>query len=156
MGAACLDDRARTRLKRRLLVTAAFGLGVLALGRPATAQTINSGQTVNVSTLSASATPYINGGTLEVDKAGTYPNNFVLGAATSSTVANVLDAHGNAATFSGIFSDQTAGIAGNLTINDSVGGGSVTFTGVNTFTGPTTINSGATLALSGSGSISIS
>ncbi len=156
VGAACLDDRACTRLGRRLLVTAAFGLGVLALGHPAIAQTINSGQTVNVSTLSASATPNLEGGTLEVDKVGTYPNNVVLGAATSSTVANVLDAHGNAATFSGIFSDATAGIAGNLTINDSVGGGTVTFTGVNTYTGPTTINSGATLALSGSGSSSIS
>ncbi len=34
--------------------------------------------------------------------------------------------------------------------------GSVTFSGINTYTGATTINTGATLALSGSGSIGAS
>lgn len=143
-------------LRRRLLLTTGYGLGILVLGPCAQAQTIGQGQTVNVSTLGTSATPNFQGGTLEVDRAGTYANNFVLGAATSSQPANMIDAHGNAGTFSGIFADATAGIAGNLTIMDSVGGGEVTFTGVSTTTGPITINSGASLALSGSGSISLS
>jgi fibronectin-binding autotransporter adhesin len=143
-------------LRRRLLVTVTCCFGAMVLGHPATAQTINSNQTVNISSISTSATPNFEGGTLEVDKSGTYANNFVLGAATSAQEANMLDAHGNSGTFSGIFSDAVSGIAGNLTILDSVGGGRVVFTGANTYTGPTTINSGATFALSGSGAIPIS
>jgi autotransporter-associated beta strand protein len=156
MAAACVHDRTCIGLRRRLLVTAACSLALLGQGLPTTAQTINSGQTVNVSTLGTGATPNFEGGTLEVDKSGTYANNFVLGAATASQVANMIDAHGNQGTFSGIGADTTAGLGGNLTILDSVGGGQVTFTGINTYTGPTTINSAATLALSASGSISIS
>src|SRR5471030_30023 len=143
-------------LRHRLLLSAACGIGILALGLPAGAQTIGSGNTVNVSTLGTSATPAFQGGTLEVDKSGTYANNFTLVTSTTSQVANMIDAHGNVGTFSGIFSDAVAGVQGNLTILDSVGGGEVVFTGVNTHTGPTTINSGATFALSGSGSISFS
>jgi autotransporter-associated beta strand protein len=156
MGAARLHDKGRINLRHHLLVTAACGLGVIASGHPAAAQTISSGQTTNVSSLGTSAAPNFQGGTLQVDKSGTYANNFVLGAATSAQAANMIDAHGNAGTFSGIFSDAVSGVAGNLTVLDSVGGGKVTFTGVNTYTGPTTINSGATFALSGSGSITIS
>ena len=156
MGVARLRDRTGAGVRRRLLVTAACCFGATVLGHPATAQTINSNQTVNISSISTSATPNFEGGTLEVDKSGTYANNFVLGAATSAQEANMLDAHGNSGTFSGIFSDAVSGIAGNLTILDSVGGGRVVFTGANTYTGPTTINSGATFALSGSGAIPIS
>lgn len=156
MGAPRIRERTCAGLKRRLLVTAACGFSVLVLSDSASAQTIGSGQTVNVSTLGSSSTPNFQGGTLEVDKTGTYPNNFVLGAATTSQVANMIDAHGNQGTFSGIGADAVTGVAGNLTIEDTVGGGIVTFTGVNTYTGPTTVNSGATLALSGSGSISLS
>ncbi|HEX4028170.1 MAG TPA: autotransporter-associated beta strand repeat-containing protein [Rhizomicrobium sp.] len=143
-------------LRRRLLLTTAYGLGILVLGSAAEAQTIGEGQTVNVSTLSTSSAPTFQGGTLEVDRSGTYANNFFLGAATTSQPANMIDAHGNAGVFSGIVADATAGIAGNLTILDSVGGGTVTFSGINTYTGPTTINSGATFALSGSGSLGFS
>lgn len=156
MVAARVPNTACSSLRHRLLLTAACSLGLLALGHAATAQTINVGQTVNVSTLGSGATPNFEGGTLEVDKSGTYANNFILGAATSSSVANMIDAHGNQGTFSGIGADATTGIAGNLTIEDTVGGGAITFAGVSTYTGPTTINSGATFALSGSGSISLS
>jgi autotransporter-associated beta strand protein len=156
MGAARVHDRTCTSLRRRLLLTAGCGLGILALGYPATAQTIGTNQTVNVSTLGTGATPNFEGGTLEVDKSGTYANNFVLGGATASQVANLIDAHGNQGIFSGIVSDAASGVPGNLTIEDMVGGGAVTFTGVSTYTGPTTINSGATFALSGTGSISLS
>jgi fibronectin-binding autotransporter adhesin len=155
-AAARVQEGTCISLRRRLLVSAACGLAIIALGHPAAAQTINSGQTINASSLSTSATPNFQGGTLEVDKSATYANNFVLGAATSAQEANMIDAHGNAGTFSGIFSDATSGVSGNITILDSIGGGKVTFTGVNAYTGPTTINSGATFALSGSGSIPIS
>ncbi|HEY2008014.1 MAG TPA: autotransporter-associated beta strand repeat-containing protein [Rhizomicrobium sp.] len=156
MVAARVPNTACTSLRRRLLLTAACSLGLLALGHAAAAQTINVGQTVNVSTLGSGATPNFEGGTLEVDKSGTYANNFLLGPATSSSVANMIDAHGNQGTFSGIGADATTGVPGNLTIEDTVGGGAIIFTGVSTYTGPTTINSGATFALSGSGSISFS
>ncbi|HEX4178675.1 MAG TPA: autotransporter-associated beta strand repeat-containing protein, partial [Rhizomicrobium sp.] len=155
MGAARVHERTGVILRRSLLRTAACGIGLLALGYPATAQTIGNNQTVNVSTI-GSGTPNFEGGTLVVDKSGTYANNFVLGAATSSQIANLIDAHGNQGTFSGIGADQTVGVPGNLTIEDTVGGGAVTFTGISTYTGPTTINSGATFAVSGSGSISLS
>ncbi len=153
MGAACVHDRTCISLRRRLLVTAASSLALLTLGLPAAAQGTN--QTVNVSTLGGS-TPNIEGGTLVVDKSGTYANNFVLGSATTTQIANMIDAHGNQGTFSGIGSDAQTGLEGNLTIEDTVGGGTVTFSGVNTYTGPTTINSGVTFALSGSGSITLS
>ena len=102
MGAARVHDRTCTSLRRRLLLTAACGLGILALGYPASAQTIGLNQTVNVSTLGSGATPNFQGGTLVVDKSGSYPNNFVLGTATTTQLANMIDAHGNQGTFSGI------------------------------------------------------
>ncbi len=156
MGAACVHDRTCIGLRQRLLLTAACGLGILALGYPASAQTIGLNQTVNVSSLGSGATPNFQGGTLVVDKTGSYANNFVLGTATTTQIANMIDAHGNQGTFSGIGADAQTGIEGNLTIEDTVGGGTVAFTGINTYTGPTTINSGATFALSGSGSITLS
>jgi fibronectin-binding autotransporter adhesin len=116
-------------------------------------QTIASGSTTSVSSLGSSAAPAFQGGTLVVDKAGTYANNFTLqGAVTTSTI----DAAGKAGSFSGVLSDAVSGIAGSLTIGDSVGGGVVTFSGVNSYTGTTTINSGATLVLAGGGSVASS
>jgi fibronectin-binding autotransporter adhesin len=153
MGAACVHDRTCIGLRRRLLVTAASSLALLALGLPAAAQSTN--QTIKASTLGGS-TPNIEGGTIVVDTSGTYSNNFVLGGATATQLANMIDAHGNQGTFSGIGADAVVGVPGNLTIEDTVGGGQVTFTGISTYSGPTTINSGATFALSGSGSISFS
>ena len=153
MGSARVHDRTCISLRRRLLVTAACSLGLLVQGLPAAAQ--NTGQTIKTSTLGGS-TPNMEGGTIEVDNSGTFANNIVLGAATTTQIANMIDAHGNQGTFTGIVADAIVGVSGNLTIQDSVGGGRITFTGVNTYTGPTTINSGATFALSGAGVINLS
>jgi len=59
-----------------------------------------------------------------------------------------------ASTFSGVIADGGAagGVLGSLTI----AGGTATLAGVNTYTGATTVNPGATLALSGNGSIAAS
>lgn len=94
-----------------------------------------------------------DGGTLLVDQAGTNSANFSI---TSNH--GTIDQGGLASTFSGVFSDDTAGTPGSLTIVNSgaAGAGSVTLSGVNTYTGTTTIDSGARLALSGSGSIAAS
>jgi autotransporter-associated beta strand protein len=64
-----------------------------------------------------------------------------------------IDVAGTTSTFSGIFSNDQANTPGNLTISNSGSGGAVTLSGQNIYTGLTTINSGASLALSGSGSI---
>ena len=97
------------------------------------------------------STPNFQGGTLVVDASGTYANNFVLGAATTTQLANMIDAHGNQGVFSGIGADagerRTRAISPSRTRSAAA---AVTFTGINTYTGPTTINSGATFALSGS------
>jgi autotransporter-associated beta strand protein len=150
-------------LRRCLLLSAAYGI---ALACPAEAQVIGTGATVLASTIGG--TPAIAGGTLELDKNNaTYDNNFNLVTSTAAELANTIDAHGNVATFTGIFADSVSGEPGNLTITDSVGGGEVIFSGngtvdgtgtggVNTYSGPTTINAGATLGLAGTGSISIS
>src|SRR5205085_461225 len=80
-------------------------------------------------------------------------NSFTLqGTVTTSTI----DAFAKAGTLSGIISDAVSGTAGSLTITDSAGGGTVTFSGVNTYTGTTTIKAGVTLALAGTGSIATS
>ena len=94
--------------------------------------------------------PVFEGGTLRIDNTATYADNFTL----DTSVTNTIDANGRAAVFSGIFSDAIAG--GNIIIADGVGGGSVVFSNVNTYTGTTTINDGAILALSGIGSIASS
>ncbi|MDB5740674.1 MAG: hypothetical protein JWP16_1714, partial [Alphaproteobacteria bacterium] len=114
-----------------------------------------AGDTYQASKLGNSVSPVFQGGTLQIDTAGqTYSQNFTLD--TSST--NTIDQTGNAATFSGIFSDAVISTPtpGNIVIANTGTGGAITFTGVNTYTGTTTINAGATLALSGTGSIATS
>ncbi len=138
------------------LVLTASPLALIAAIAPATAQTIGQGATVQTSKLGTTASPVFQGGTLVVDQTGTFSNNFTLGAATATQLANTVDAHGNVGTFSGIFSDVVGGAAGDLVISDTVGGGRIVLTGANTYDGPTTINAGAVLALSGTGNIPFS
>jgi autotransporter-associated beta strand protein len=114
---------------------------------------IVAGQTYLASGLDTTVVPAFQGGTLQTDQAnGVYTDNFTLDGSGTNTI----DQAGNASTFSGVFSDEIPGTPGSIIIANSGSGGSVTFTGVNTYTGSTTINSGATLALAGSGSIATS
>jgi len=99
------------------------------------------------SNLGASVNPVFDGGTLQVSSAGTITQNF-----TVNVNNGVIDQNGVTSTFSGVISDAT-GSSGGLAISNTGSGGSVVFSNANTYTGPTTINSGATLSLSGDGSI---
>ncbi|MCP9933409.1 autotransporter domain-containing protein [Cyanobium sp. Candia 9D4] len=110
---------------------------------------INPSQTYHeASQLGAGLLPDFESGTLRVDQAnGSYAQNFTL----DSSSTNRIDQYGNAATFSGVFSDAVAGTAGNLAIVNSASGGRTTFTGANTFTGTTTIENGATLEIGNGG-----
>jgi autotransporter-associated beta strand protein len=120
-----------------------------------------SGSNVNLAStiLSGSSANFNNrfdGGTLKVDAAGTYAGNFSI---TSS--GGTLDQGGVASTFTGVFSNDTtdtSNAARNLTATNSgaAGAGAVTLTAGNTYTGATTVDAGAKLALSGAGSVATS
>ena len=139
----------------RLLALSVSPIALTAAIPEAKAQTIGSGQTVQASTL-GTGTAAFQGGTLVVDKTATFGSNFNIAEATATALANTIDAHGNVGTFSGIFADSTVGVGGPLTITDTVGGGQIVLTGINTYSGATTINAGAALALSGAGVIPLS
>ncbi|HZQ40083.1 MAG TPA: autotransporter-associated beta strand repeat-containing protein, partial [Rhizomicrobium sp.] len=147
------------RAQRALFRLLALGVSPMALTMAAMpeaeAQTIGTGQTVQASSL-GTGTAAFQGGTLVVDKTATFSSNITLAETTATLLANTIDTHGNAGTFSGVFSDAVAGLSGPLTITDTVGGGEIILTGANTYSGATTINAGATLALSGTGAIALS
>lgn len=114
-----------------------------------------SGRAINRASNIANGIAFNNrfdGGTLLMDQASTtYASNFAI---TSNGAS--IDQNGNNSIFSGVFSDDVPGTPGSLTIANSGTGGSVTLAGINTYTGATTINSGATLALASTGSIASS
>jgi hypothetical protein len=98
------------------------------------------------------------GGVLTMNGSATYAQSATLTNSGGNTINQ--DEHVN--TFSGVFANAP-GKAGEITITNVNAGtgkalttGSVTFSGINTYTGATTINTGATLALSGNGSIATS
>jgi hypothetical protein len=102
------------------------------------------------SNLGLTVNPVFTGGTLQMNQPGaTYAQNFTLDGSPTNTI----DEFGNASFFSGVFSDAVPGTPGNIIIADSVGGGSATFLGASTYTGTTTIDTGATLVIGGGGSI---
>jgi fibronectin-binding autotransporter adhesin len=90
----------------------------------------------------------IDGGSVVSDGGGTVSQNFGI-TDNGGTVDNA----GTDMVLSGTLSDAQAGTPGSLTVTNSGTGGQVTLTGTNTYTGGTQIDSGSTLALSGSGSI---
>ncbi|MEB0135822.1 autotransporter domain-containing protein [Actimicrobium sp. CCC2.4] len=100
--------------------------------------------------LATTTTPNFTGGTLTLaSSTPSLAQNFTIGQA-----GGTLNQNGNETTISGALSNASASTPGSLTIANTGTGGRVSLSGVNTFTGATTINSGATLALAGTGSIS--
>ncbi|RVT92083.1 autotransporter outer membrane beta-barrel domain-containing protein [Rhodovarius crocodyli] len=106
---------------------------------------ILAGSTALTTALGSTINPTFQGGTLRLDQTGAvYAQNFTLDTSRS----NRIDQAGRTATFSGAFSDATSG--GNIIIMNSGTDGRVVFSGTSTYTGSTTIESGATLAINGS------
>ncbi len=97
---------------------------------------IVGGGTFSSSNLGSSVSPAFDGGTLQVSSGSVNVSQ----SFTVSGQGGSIDSHGNASVFSGVISDLTT--AGSLTITNTVGSGSVTFTGTNTYTGGTRISSG--------------
>lgn len=125
--------------------------GVTIDGKPVGGNNIDTAAAFYLASgLGVTVNPVFQGGTLRMDQPNaTYAQNFTLDGSTTNTI----DQFGNVSTFSGVFSDAVAGTPGNITIANSASGGSVTFTGANTYTGTTTIGPGATLILGAGGSI---
>ena len=73
------------------------------------------------------------------------------GSGTVSLGSQNLTVQSGTSTFAGVLAD--GGIVNNVGGSLTIASGSTTLSGVNTYTGATTINSGATLALTGQGSI---
>jgi fibronectin-binding autotransporter adhesin len=91
--------------------------------------------------------PIFKGGTLQLNSSTTISSGFTVDDYSTNTI----DADGNTTTLSGAIT----GVSGPLTFTDSVGGGNVILTNSgNTYSGVTTINSGALLSMSGAGVIS--
>ncbi len=141
-SALCAAARFRLLAACVAAASAIIAAPVLAASNIDTAQPFYLG-----SGIGTSVNPVFQGGTLRMNVPnGTYPQNFTLdGSAT-----NTINQDGNTSTFSGVFSNANAAVPGNLTIANSGTGGLVTFTGLSTYSGATTIDTGATLALSGS------
>ena len=105
---------------------------------PAPTSTVGAGQTEGTGNLASSVT--VNGGTIQVATTGiTLTNTFTVGS-NGMTV----DQNGKTATFNGVISGN-----GGVTIANSGTGGGITFAAVNTYIGPTTINTGASLTNTG-------
>ena len=108
-----------------------------------------SGNVYLASNLGSSVNPVFAGGILQMNQVNTsYSQNFTVD--TSNT--NTIDQYGNTSTFTGVFSNAVSGQAGNIVIaNSTQNGGKVIFSGNNTYTGLTTINSGASLQIGSGG-----
>lgn len=133
-----------------LTLTDSVGGGQISLSgtNTYTGVTVIDGVKVGVANLSAFGSPTngiapslsLTGATLLMQTGGTLTNNMQVNGN-----ANVLDANGNTATFSGtIFG------TGGLTVQNSGGGGLIALTGTSYYTGPTTVASGLTVGLGGS------
>lgn len=136
-------------LKQTASAAVLCGVAAVAFQQPAAADSdINAGSTYQSSGLGSSVNPVFNGGTLQISGTNTISKNFTV----KDVSTNTIDINGKAVTMSGVFSG-----AGPLTIVDSAGGGALTFSNSgNSYTGITTINSGATFALTDTGAISTS
>ncbi|MGH8232183.1 MAG: autotransporter-associated beta strand repeat-containing protein, partial [Steroidobacteraceae bacterium] len=106
-----------------------------------------AGSTYLAATLGVSTNPVFDGGTLQLDSSGpVFSQDFTINS-TNGTI----DTAGLTSTLSGVLSGP-----GGLTFMNSGSGGRVTLSNLNTYVGSTTIDAGATVALSGNGSIASS
>ena len=107
-------------------------------------------------TAGSSATVTLSGGTLQAIYNSPTFTAMTAGTLTLkvSTNGGTIDPAGYAIAIPNALTHDNglSGADGGLTVNDSVGGGTLMLTATNTYSGPTTISSG-TLALSGSGSL---
>jgi autotransporter-associated beta strand protein len=115
---------------------------------------VTTGVVYQSSDLGNTVNPVFQGGTLQISATGSITNNFTVDDSVSGATS-AIDQNGNSAIFTGVLSDAP-GESGSISIINSGTGGSITFTGINTYTGGTTIGASATLALSGAGSIATS
>jgi hypothetical protein len=143
------------------LALAPAGAGATTFDITATACTLTGGTICGTKTVLKTApttAPAFQGGVLTLNNDGhSYSTQFTLDTSTTNT----LNQDANKTMFTGIFSDATSG--GNITITnaspstgDPTSGGFVNFNAAETYTGTTTINSGAVLRLGSSGSIASS
>ena len=104
------------------------------------------------SNLDVTFNPVFQGGTFQLNQAGaTYTDNFSLDGSTTNTI----DLAGNSATLSGVVSDLTPGVKGNIAVTNSGAGNTVTLSGANTYTGTTTISNGATLRVGNASALGV-
>ncbi|MDR3527862.1 MAG: autotransporter-associated beta strand repeat-containing protein [Rhizomicrobium sp.] len=128
------------RWQKGLRASASYGVLTLSAAAMLTGAwaDIDAGTTVKQSTLSGTSTT-MNGGTLQLDQSTSTTRAFTF----NNVAGNTFDVFGSTPTFTGKLTG-----AGAITITDSKGGGILTLTNSsNDYTGFTTINSGATLAL---------
>ena len=111
--------------------------------------TIDSGATLDLAGGSISGSSVADAGTLDISGGSGSSIKSLSGAGAVHLGANTLTLSAASGTFSGVISDTALG---GLTLLS----GTETLSGVDTFTGATIIDSGATLKLSGSGSIALS
>ena len=90
----------------------------------------------------------LDGGTYQIASSGSESNSLYI-----TRNNGTIDQNGASVTFTNPIGDATSRAQGSLTVANSSAGGSVTLSAYNTYSGATSINSGATLALSGAGSI---
>ena len=106
----------------------------------------------NASTLAPSGTIQFQGGTLRTDVNGaTQSQGF-----TIDSHGAFVDQFGMTSNFTGAIADAAGGFPGAMTIVNSGSGGAVTFSGNTTYSGATTIMSGAMLTLAGAAQLSSS
>lgn len=142
MGLRCVARLSTEHHRRQRALRSSVSYGAMALTAalmlPAAWADVSTGTTVAISTLTGSSTT-LSGGTLQLDAAKSYSRDFTFASSTSSTI----DLLGNASTFTGKLTGS-----GNIIIADTKGSGVLTLNNsTNDYTGTTTINSGATLAL---------
>lgn len=139
------DPTTGTMLLRPYIGNGSFGAPGAADIMPVS--TIQAGQTFFLSNVGTTVIPTFAGGTLQVDTIGnTYNQNF----AVSNSPTNRLDLRGGTAVLSGVLYDAVPGTPGQLIVANSEVGGSITFAGASTYTGPTSVERGATLLVDGS------